>query len=914
MLGEALVKKIFGSRNQRTIKKFSKIVIEINLLEKDYGCLSNEELLNKTNIFKSRYHQGESLDSILPEAFAAVREAAKRTLNMRHFDVQMIGGMVLHHGKIAEMHTGEGKTLVATLPAYLNALTGNPVHIVTVNDYLASRDANWMRPVYEALGMTVGIILPNTPTVEKQENYNADIVYGTNNEYGFDYLRDNMAFSVDDRVQKGRSFAIVDEVDSILIDESRTPLIISGPAETSSDLYKQLNRLVPFLNAQKEENGPGDFKVDEKNKQVTLTEEGHEHVEDLLLEHKIIEQRENLYSPQNISVFHHLNAALRAHLLFNRDVDYIVSHNEIVIVDEHTGRTMPGRRWSDGLHQAIEAKEGVEIKQENQTLASITFQNYFRLYKKLSGMTGTADTEAYEFHDIYNLEVVVIPTNKPIIRKDQRDQIFLSAKEKFDAIVEDVKYRVDNNQPVLLGTASIETSEYISKLLKKNNVKHQVLNAKFHQKEAEIITEAGRPGVVTIATNMAGRGTDIVLGGNLDAEIAKLEDKSEDSINKLKADWRKRHETVLNAGGLYVLGSERHESRRIDNQLRGRSGRQGDPGETRFYLSMDDNLMRIFASERMKNVMARLGMEGNAIESSMITRSIESAQRRVEGLHFEIRKQLLEYDDIANEQRKIIYDQRDFLMSADDVHETVLSLISNVIRNTVYSFMPADSLEEQWQVDLLETELKNQYHLELDIVKYLEDNQTAGPEEISEMAVKYVIDSYNSKQVGFEQTVIYQIEKSVLLQVLDNQWKDHLVAMDQLRQSVGLRGYAQKDPRQEYKREAFHLFESLVDNYQQEVCSVLLHYNMFSEEQLHQLEEFKRQQVEKERQQMKEQHKSPESVFSNYESGEDDQSALVQDEHHAKPITMKRNHPKIGRNEPCFCGSGKKYKVCHGKI
>ncbi len=914
MLGGTLVKKIFGSRNQRIIKKFSKIVVEINLLEKDFTSLSDIELANKTNLFKSRYQQGESLDALLPEAFAAVREAARRRLNMRHFDVQMIGGMVLHHGKIAEMHTGEGKTLVATLPAYLNALTGNPVHIVTVNDYLASRDANWMRPVYEALGMTVGIILPNMPTQEKQENYKADIVYGTNNEYGFDYLRDNMAFSVEDRVQKGRNFAIVDEVDSILIDESRTPLIISGPAETSSDLYKQLNRLVPFLKVQEKEHGAGDFAIDEKNKQVILTEEGHEHVEGLLLEHNIIANSENLYNPQNISVFHHLNAALRAHYLFNKDVDYIVSNNEIVIVDEHTGRTMPGRRWSDGLHQAIEAKEGVAIKQENQTLASITFQNYFRLYKKLSGMTGTADTEAYEFQDIYNLEVVVIPTNKPIVRKDQRDQIYLTAKEKFEAIVEDVKYRVDNNQPVLLGTASIETSEYISKLLKKGNIKHQVLNAKFHQKEAEIITEAGRPGVVTIATNMAGRGTDIVLGGNLDAEIAKLEDKSEDSIQNLKADWRKRHETVLRAGGLYVLGSERHESRRIDNQLRGRSGRQGDPGETRFYLSMDDNLMRIFASDRMKNVMARLGMEGNAIESSMITRSIESAQRRVEGLHFEIRKQLLEYDDIANEQRKIIYDQRDYLMTAEDVHQTVLSFISNVITNTVYKFMPADSLEEQWQVDSLQTELKNQYHLDLDINKYLRDNQAAGTEEVLVMALKQATDSYNAKQAGFEKTVIDQIEKSVLLQVLDNQWKDHLVAMDQLRQSVGLRGYAQKDPRQEYKREAFHLFESLLENYQQEICSVLLHYNMFSEEQLHQLEDIKRQQIEKERQLMTEQHNAPGSIYSNFEASEEGDSLQSQEEHHNRPVTIKRAHPKIGRNEVCFCGSGKKYKICHGQF
>lgn len=914
MVATALLRKIFGSRNQRIVKRLSSTVTKINSLESSYNKLDDSVLLSKTAEFKNRIKDGETLDNILPEAFAAVREAAKRTLKMRHFDVQLIGGMVLHQGKIAEMHTGEGKTLVATLPAYLNALTGNSVHIVTVNEYLATRDANWMRPVYEALGMTVGIVVPNMDSESKRASYSCDIVYGTNNEYGFDYLRDNMAYSLNDRVQTSRSFAIVDEVDSILIDEARTPLIISGPAETSSDLYKKLNKLVPSLNKQQEENGPGDFIVDEKHKQITLTEEGHENVESLLLEHKLIESQDDLYSPQNIALFHHLNAALRAHHLFSKDVDYIIANNEIVIVDEHTGRTMPGRRWSDGLHQAIEAKEGVDIKQENQTLASITFQNYFRLYNKLAGMTGTADTEAFEFQQIYGLEVVVIPTNRTIARKDQSDQIYLTSKEKFEAIVEDVKTRVENNQPVLLGTASIETSEYISKLLNQSKIKHQVLNAKFHKKEAEIIAEAGRPGVVTIATNMAGRGTDIVLGGNLDSEIAKLDNPTAEQVANLKQDWQQRHDLVLKSGGLYVLGSERHESRRIDNQLRGRSGRQGDPGETRFYLSMDDNLMRIFASDRMKNMMARLGMEGQAIESSMITRSIEGAQRRVEGLHFEIRKQLLEYDDIANEQRQIIYDQRNYLMESEEVHDTVLSLIRNVVTNTVYRHMPADSLEEQWDTETLQAELSNQYHLDFEVQGFLDTNQSAGIQDLIEILTQHAVDSYHGKQSNFESTVIYQIEKSILLQVLDTQWKEHLVAMDHLRQSVGLRGYAQKDPKQEYKREAFLLFESLLTNYQQEVCSVLLHYNMFSKEQLEQLQQYKRERAERERELMQEQHNSPSSAFEHPEEEGGQQQDAVDGEHGFKPETIRRDHPKIGRNDACYCGSNIKYKNCHGKV
>lgn len=916
MFVRSLLNKVFGSRNQRTVKKYSKFVKEINALEQDLIQLSDSALLCKTNEFKNRYSKGESLESLLPEAFAVVREASRRTMGMRHFDVQLIGGIALHSGKIAEMHTGEGKTLVATLPAYLNALTGKSVHIVTVNDYLAQRDANWMRPIYEMLGMRVGIIVSNMPTEEKHKNYSADIVYGTNNEYGFDYLRDNMAYSLQERVQKDRVYAIIDEVDSILIDEARTPLIISGPAENSSDLYVKLNTIVPFLTKQVEENGPGHFSVDEKHKQVQLTEEGHDYIENLLVEHKIIDSKDSLYSPHNISIMHHLNAALRAHNLFHLDVDYIVANNEVVIVDEHTGRTMPGRRWSDGLHQAIEAKEKVGIKQENQTLASITFQNYFRLYDKLSGMTGTADTEAFEFQQIYGLEVVVIPTNKPVVRIDQADQIYLTSNEKFDAIVEDIKLRREKQQPVLLGTASIETSEYLSKLLQKNNIPHQVLNAKFHQKEAEIIVEAGRPGVVTIATNMAGRGTDIVLGGNLEAELAKLmseDNVSENEIALLKADWQKRHDLVLKVGGLYVLGSERHESRRIDNQLCGRSGRQGDAGETRFFLSMDDNLMRIFASDRMKNMMASLGMAGNAIESKMITRSIKGAQHRVEGLHFDIRKQLLEYDDIANEQRKIIYDQRDYLMSADNVHETVLLLIESVMTSLVHKYMPPDSLEEQWDITSLQNELTNTYHLDLDINKFIESDQSIGVDEVVEKVIKTATSFYQQKQANFESLVISQIEKSVLLQVLDNQWKDHLIAMDYLRQSVGLRGYAQKDPRQEYKREAFYLFESLLDTYRQEVCSILMHYNMFSSDQLAQLEEQKRSKMERELNQMQLQHNAPASAFSATISDEQNEYENNQ-EQHAKTEQFRRDQPKIGRNDKCFCGSGHKFKNCHGLV
>lgn len=942
MIFGSAFKKIFGSRNQRIIKKYSRIVNIINNFEDKFNDLSDQALANKTIEFKQRLANNESLEHILPEAFAVVREAAKRTLNMRHFDVQLIGGMALNDGNIAEMHTGEGKTLVATLPAYLNALTGKSVHIVTVNDYLAKRDANWMRPVYEFLGLKVGIVVPNMSHEEKKENYNSDIVYGTNNEFGFDYLRDNMAFSLDERVQKDKYMAIVDEVDSILIDEARTPLIISGPAETSSDMYIKLNKIVPLLIRQyKEEkkegnllskvvgaeefsntvntnseqaNIDGDFIVDEKNKQVFLTELGHENLEKILVDKKIIEANDSLYNPANIAILHHLNAALRAHCLFNKDVDYIVANNEIIIVDEHTGRTMQGRRWSDGLHQAIEAKEGVEIKQENQTLASITFQNYFRLYEKLAGMTGTADTEAFEFHQIYNLEVIVIPTNKKVVRLDQADQIFLTVQEKFNAIVEDVKVRRDKGQPILLGTASIEASEILSKLLKKNKIPHQVLNAKFHAKEAEIISEAGRPGVVTIATNMAGRGTDIVLGGNFESELAKLDNPSDEKIASLKQDWEDRHKQVIKAGGLYVLGSERHESRRIDNQLRGRSGRQGDPGETRFYLSMDDNLMRIFASDRMKNVMARLGMSGHAIESGMITRSIESAQRKVEGLHFEIRKNLLEYDDIANEQRKIIYEQRDYLITESNVHNTVVSIMQSVLRDTVFNYMPLDSLEEQWDIETLEQELRSKFHVEININKILDQDNSIGPNEIAEKLVKDVIGRYEEKQVNFDKSVIDQIERNVLLQILDNQWREHLVAMDHLRQSVGLRGYAQKDPKQEYKKEAFHLFESLLDNYQVEITSVLSHYKMFSDELLGQLEENKKEQAERERQQMQMQHQQAQSIYNNSDDSGNNSSADVISLQDSKHTPVRREHPKIGRNDKCFCGSGNKYKHCHGKL
>lgn len=905
MVGSSLVKKIFGSRNERVIKQLSKQVSKINDLELKFQQLTDEQLKSKTTEFKQRFQAGESLESLLPEAFATVRETSVRTLGLRPFDVQLIGGIVLHSGKIAEMGTGEGKTLVATLPVYLNALTGKGVHVITVNDYLAERDAKWMEPIYNFLGLTVGINLSTMTHDEKQKAYAADITYGTNNEYGFDYLRDNMAFSMADKVQRDLNFAIVDEVDSILIDEARTPLIISGPAEESSELYRKINNLIPFLSKQEVENGPGDFSLDEKVKQAYLTEEGHANVEELMVKQGLLQEGESLYAPGNIVLMHHLSACLRAHKLFNKDVDYIVRGDEVIIVDEHTGRTMEGRRWSDGLHQAMEAKENVKIQNENQTLASITFQNYFRLYTKLAGMTGTADTEAYEFQQIYGLEVVVIPTNKPIARKDLADQIYLTAKEKFAAVIEDIKQCRAKNQPTLVGTASIETSEYLSNLLNKEKIPHQVLNAKFHAKEAEIIAEAGRPGAVTIATNMAGRGTDIVLGGNLKVEIDALENPTEEEISRLRHDWQQRHEVVLKAGGLHVIGSERHEARRIDNQLRGRSGRQGDPGGSRFYLSLQDNLMRIFASDRVAMIMQKLGMkEGEPIEHPWVNKAIENAQRKVEGHNFDIRKQLLEFDDVANEQRKVIYEQRAELMATDDISEMIELIREDVVNAAIDSSIPPESLEEQWNIPQLEQTLKNEFNYEIDLQGWLEQDPNIHEETIRERILKDIIQQYDTKVKQVTDGAMRQVEKSAMLQVLDSDWKDHLAAMDHLRQGIHLRGYAQKNPKQEYKREAFELFTTMLNQVKHKVISVLSKIQVQQQSEIDAMEE-QRRKAAANLAAMQFNHADPTAISSDYETEEkspDPQGTFV------------REQPKVGRNEPCPCGSGKKFKQCHGKI
>lgn len=893
MIGSTLVKKIFGSRNERVIRQLSKLVSKINEFEPGLQKLSDTELKGKTAIFKEQVAKGASLDSLLPEAFAVVRETSVRTLGLRHFDVQLIGGMVLHGGKIAEMGTGEGKTLVATLPAYLNALGGKGVHIVTVNDYLAERDAKWMEPIYNFLGLTVGINLSNMSHADKQKAYAADITYGTNNEYGFDYLRDNMAFSITDKVQRELQFAIVDEVDSILIDEARTPLIISGPAEESSEIYERINRLIPTLTKQQEENGPGDYTLDEKVKQAYLTEAGHEHIEEIMVKEGLLREGESLYAPSNISLMHHLNACLRAHTLFSKDVDYIVRKNEVIIVDEHTGRTMEGRRWSDGLHQAMEAKEGVKVQSENQTLASITFQNYFRLYEKLSGMTGTADTEAYEFQQIYGLEVVVIPTNRPVIRKDYADQIYLTAREKFNAVIDDIKQCRGREQPVLVGTASIETSEYLSQLLKKEKIPHQVLNAKFHAKEAEIIAEAGRPGVVTIATNMAGRGTDIVLGGNIRVEQLALENQNSSIEQKeqLKQDWQKRHNAVIKAGGLHVIGSERHEARRIDNQLRGRSGRQGDPGSSRFYLSLEDNLMRIFASERVAGIMQKLGMkEGEPIEHPWVNKAIENAQRKVEGHNFDIRKQLLEFDNVANEQRKVIYKQRSELMAALDVSETISYIREEVLTNTIHRFMPPDSLEEQWDILALDKVLENDFDLKLNLKGWLEEDHSRYVTDVREHVLKDANKAYAEKVRRVGDETMHQFEKSIMLQVRDSHWKDHLAAMDHLRQGIHLRGYAQKNPKQEYKRESFELFSTMLSEVDYEAISLL------SKIQIQEPSEIEAMEAE-------ERSVAPPGAALHFQHGAINSFA-----------SQEIEYPKVGRNEPCPCRSGKKYKHCHGSI
>lgn len=885
--------KIFGSRNDRLLKQLRKEVNKINALEPAIEALSDEELQAKTIEFKERVSQNESLDDLLVEAFAVVREASKRVFGMRHFDVQMIGGMVLHQGKIAEMRTGEGKTLTATLPSYLNGLSGNGVHVITVNDYLASRDADWARPLFEFLGMTVGCNIPNMSPDEKQAAYNADITYGTNNEFGFDYLRDNMAFSPNERSQRELNFAVVDEVDSILIDEARTPLIISGQAEDSSELYREINTVVPNLDRQEEEDkegveSTGDFSIDEKSKQIYLTERGQIRIEEIMQEKGLLEQGESLFSAAKISLLHHVMAALRAHKLFQKDVDYIVKDDEIVIVDEHTGRTMEGRRWSEGLHQAVEAKEGVNIQNENQTLASITFQNYFRIYNRLSGMTGTADTEAFEFNHIYGLETVVIPTNQPMVRKDMADLIYLTGEEKFEAILEDIQTCVKSGQPVLVGTISIETSEFLSDFLKKAKIKHKVLNAKFHQQEAEIVADAGKSGSVTIATNMAGRGTDIVLGGNLGSNLAKLKNPSEEKIAKATADWQVEHDKVIELGGLHIVATERHESRRIDNQLRGRSGRQGDPGSTRFYLSMEDGLMRIFASERISNMMRKLGMEhGEAIEHPWVTRSIENAQRKVEGRNFDVRKQLLEFDDVANDQRKVIYEQRNELLDEGDISETINAIRGDVVEDIISGHIPPQSLIEMWNVSGLEDQLNGELGIDLPVTKWLEEDDNLHEETLRERVVEAVEQSYRGKEKSVGGDVLRQFEKAVMLQSLDSLWKEHLAAMDHLRQGIHLRGYAQKNPKQEYKRESFEMFSEMLDNLKADVVGILCKVQIQAESDVEAVEEQTRKADE-----------APKE-FTHESSGQIDQPSQP---------------PRVGRNEPCPCGSGKKYKQCHGKL
>lgn len=899
-LPQKLVRSVFGSRNDRFLKKLGKTVNAINALEDEYAALSDERLARKTDEFKARLDKGETLDELLPEAFAVVREAGKRTLGMRHFDVQMLGGMVLHQGKIAEMRTGEGKTLVATLAAYLNALPGRGVHVITVNDYLAKRDAEWMGKLHTFLGLSVGVVLSGLSSEERKAAYAADITYGTNNEFGFDYLRDNMAFTTDQRVQRELVYAIVDEVDSILIDEARTPLIISGPTDDRSDLYTRINQIVPKLVRQAEEDGDGDYSVDEKARQVLLSEQGHEHVERLLTEIGLLAEGESLYSAANILLMHHVNAALRAHALFQRDVDYVVANGEIVIVDEFTGRTMAGRRWSEGLHQAVEAKEGVSIQQENQTLASITYQNYFRLYEKLSGMTGTADTEAYEFQQIYGLEVLVVPTHKEMIRDDMGDVIFLTAVEKYAAIIEDIRECIESGQPVLVGTASIESSEYLADLLNKEKIKHQVLNAKFHEKEAHIIAQAGRPGTVTVATNMAGRGTDIVLGGGLEAEIADLNDPDEGQIEALKADWQERHDRVLAAGGLHIIGTERHESRRIDNQLRGRSGRQGDPGSSRFYLSLEDNLMRIFASERVATLMQKLGMEdGEAIEHPWVTKAIENAQRKVEGRNFDIRKQLLEFDDVANDQRKHVYEQRRELMEADDVSENIDGIRHDVVNEFIDTYIPPQSFHENWDIDGLTLALQQEFGQKFEVAEWLEKDDNLDEEGLRRRLLGGIEAAYKEKEALAGAEVLRQFEKAIMLQVLDSHWKEHLAAMDHLRQGIHLRGFAQKNPKQEYKREAFEMFGRMLQEIMRDVVGVLSKVEVKARDDVDAVEEQRRQDTAA----MQYQHKSPENALGGDENEQAQQNA---------PFVRKGK--KVGRNEPCPCGSGKKYKQCHGKL
>ncbi|MBK1691296.1 preprotein translocase subunit SecA [Ectothiorhodospira mobilis] len=933
---KSLVRKIFGSRNDRLVKRYGKVVEQVNAFEEEVRGLSDEALKGRMQTFRERLARDETVDALLPEVFAVVREAGRRVMGMRHFDVQLIGGMVLHDGRIAEMRTGEGKTLVATLSACLNALPGRGVHIITVNDYLARRDAAWMGRLYHALGLSVGVINssggrgvdnasyvfdPEFPgseeapahlrPVTRREAYAADITYGTNNEFGFDYLRDNMAFRPEDRVQRDLAYAIVDEVDSILIDEARTPLIISGPTSENSDLYTRMKDIVPQFTPQADEESEGDYYVEEKVKQVFLSEEGQEKAERLLREAGLLREDQALFDAASIPVLHHLNAALRAHALFQRDVHYLVRDNKVLIIDEFTGRIMPGRRWSEGLHQAIEAKEGVPIQNENQTLASITFQNFFRLYDKLSGMTGTADTEAYEFQHIYALEVVVIPTNKPMIRDDLQDVVYMTQKEKYKAIIEEIQDCVQRQQPVLVGTASVEASETLSGMLKKAGIHHEVLNAKQHEREAHIVAQAGRPGAVTIATNMAGRGTDIVLGGSLDAELETLGEHPDPAqVERIKAEWAKRHEAVLDAGGLHIIGSERHESRRIDNQLRGRAGRQGDPGSSRFFLSLEDNLMRIFASDRVKTVMQRLGMkEGESIENAWVTRAIENAQRKVEGHNFDIRKNLLEYDDVANDQRRVIYEQRREVLDADDISDTIASVLDDVVDGVFASHVPPGSVEEQWDVQGLSQTLEKDFALQADVAAWLEADDDLHEEPLRERLRDRFRQALKDKESVVGPEMMRRIEKDVMLQVLDSHWKEHLVAMDYLRQGIGLRGYAQRNPKQEYKREAFAMFESLLERVKHDVISMLMRLQVQSAEDAAALEAQGRSARPQE---MEFQHAEPEAALS---AKEEEKGSEAPGEETGEPERpYRREGPKLGRNDPCWCGSGKKYKHCHGRL
>ena len=903
-----LLTSVFGSRNERLLKQLGGIVKKINALEPQMQALSDEQLQAKTPEFQQRIANGESLDKILPEAFAVCREASVRVLGMRHYDVQLVGGMVLHMGKIAEMRTGEGKTLVGTLPTYLNALSGKGVHLVTVNDYLARRDAAWMGKLYTWLGMSVGVVYPGMPHSDKQGAYGADITYGTNNEYGFDYLRDNMALSKEDRFQRGLNFAIVDEVDSILIDEARTPLIISGPGDESPELYLQVNAIIPRLSRQeKEDDEDGDYWVDEKQKQVHLTERGMEHAEQLLRQAGLVGEEDSLYSPTNLAVVHHLNAGLRAHALYQRDVDYIVRDGDVIIVDEFTGRTLAGRRWSEGLHQAVEAKEGVQIQRENQTLASITFQNYFRMYSKLAGMTGTADTEAYEFQSIYGLEVAVIPTHRPMVRKDHPDLVYLTKEAKFNAVLADIKDCHDRGQPALVGTTSIETSEMLAQQLAAAGVPHEVLNAKQHEREAQIVAQAGRPKAITIATNMAGRGTDIVLGGSLEAELQELgEDATEMDRARVKAEWQKRHDEVLALGGLHIIGTERHESRRIDNQLRGRSGRQGDAGSSRFYLSLEDNLMRIFAADWVKNAMRKMGMKDDeVIESGMVSKQIQNAQRKVEAHNFDIRKNLLDYDDVANDQRKVVYQQRNELLESESVQDAIEAIREDVIIETVRRHVPENSIDAQWDIEGLERALAEEFGIEAQVAAAVE----ASNHEIDDAGVlEHVLAASREHFAGREQQIgpeiMRSLEKHLMLNVLDQNWKEHLARMDYLRQGIHLRGYAQKQPKQEYKRESFELFTELLEKVKREVTQLLARVRVRSEDEIAELEAQDRQRMEAQANRMQFQHPD----MGGY--GADEEAAEAQGAAGAN----LRTGAKVGRNEPCPCGSGKKYKQCHGQL